>query len=112
MQSLRRKKENAKLHILSPLSIPKKLNSKFFDNYKTQGYLRVKINDEILKIDEITKFSSINSLDLVIDRLTNKKENEKRLIDSIELALKLGHGKINILIDDDVYFFSEKIFHL
>ncbi|MCB9060526.1 MAG: excinuclease ABC subunit UvrA [Halobacteriovoraceae bacterium] len=102
------KKENAKLHILSPLSIPKKLNSKFFDNYKTQGYLRVKINDEILKIDEITKFSSINSLDLVIDRLTNKKENEKRLIDSIELALKLGHGKINILIDDDVYFFSEK----
>ncbi len=43
----------------------------------------------------------------MIDRLKINQKSQQRITESIELALKIGEGILNINIDEDEYFFSE-----
>ena len=64
---------------------------------KEQGFARIKINNEIKRIEEL---DSLNKKEfyLVIDRSVYKNDNDylNRLSDSIELAFYEGKGKITV----------------
>ena len=64
---------------------------------KEQGFARIKINNEIKRIEEL---DGLNKKDfyLVIDRSVYKNDNDylNRLSDSIELAFYEGKGKITV----------------
>ena len=93
-------KEKTKIIILSPLVINKKgTHEKTLLNIKKQGFARVRINNEIFLTEDVPKLekNKRHSIDIIIDRLIIKQGIEKRLTDSIELALSLSNGVINVL---------------
>lgn len=67
-----------------------------------QGYSRIAINDEVIRIDEAepAKIGKKDKLEIVIDRLTadiDEQENQNRLADSVQTAFFEGHGSCIIL---------------
>ncbi len=91
---------NIKIIILSPVVKNKKgTHEKTVMDIKKQGFARIRVNKEILLTEEVQKLekNKRHSIDIVVDRLIIKPGIEKRLTDSIELALTLSNGIINVL---------------
>ena len=104
--------EKTKIIILSPIESNKKgTHEKTLLKIKKQGFARVRINKEIFSTEETPKLekNKRHSIDIVVDRLIIKKGIEKRLTDSIELALSLSKGIIRILklMEKEEVLFSE-----
>ncbi|MCP3900637.1 MAG: excinuclease ABC subunit UvrA, partial [Desulfobacteraceae bacterium] len=104
--------EKTKIIILSPLISNKKgTHEKTLQNIKKQGFARVQINKEIFLTEDvpILEKNKRHSIDIVVDRLVVKNGIEKRLTDSIELALSLSNGIINVLnlTEKEEILFSE-----
>lgn len=103
--------DGTKLQILSPIIRSKKGEHKEeLAKYLSMGFSRVRINGEILNLDDkisINK-SRFNNVDIIVDRLIMKEGIKSRLTDSIEQALKLSDGYLLVLANDKELFFSEK----
>ncbi|WP_111882481.1 excinuclease ABC subunit UvrA [Aequorivita sp. CIP111184] len=63
-----------------------------------QGYSRIKIKDEVLRIDELNAKSFPKKINLVIDRIITKDDEDfyNRLADAIEIAFFEGKGELYI----------------
>jgi len=72
------------------------------EKLQRQGFVRVRIDGEIVDIDAAPKMSRDQPVDieLVVDRLVVKEGIDSRLIDSLETALKWGEGEAWYLIQD------------
>jgi len=90
-------KEGDKLLVLAPVIRGRKgAHEKLFDEWRKAGFGRVKINDEVLSLDEEIKLDKNikSSISVVVDRLVIKDGIQKRLTDSLETALKLANGLV------------------
>ena len=91
--------ENVSHHILGCEFPPKTEPQKFFEFLQQQGYLRVWLDNEIVRVDEDPK--KIKRLgarvQVIQDRIAITTENRARLIEAIETALRFGKGKINVV---------------
>ena len=103
---------NQKLLLLAPIKL--KENEDLNDKLKSllnQGYSRVKING---KVDRIENFNELkirsNKLELVIDRVITKNDNDffSRLADAIEIAFYEGKGYCHIenIENSNIKYFS------
>jgi excinuclease ABC subunit A len=78
---------------------------KFFEFLQQQGYLRVWIDHQIVRVDAVPK--KIKRLgprvQVIQDRIAITEENRARLVEAIETALRFGKGKVNVvpLVEDD-----------
>ena len=109
--------ENTKILILSPL-----YNSKTTDyrlilkTFLKEGFIRVRINGEIKDLSSsFPRFSAKKKykVEIVIDRLITKDSMNTlydRLIQSIELAYKVGDGSLILNDESQDIFFSEKLY--
>ena len=64
-----------------------------------QGFSRIKVNNEVLRIDEFKEDDSLKSVDLVVDRVIINQDDEdfyNRLADAIQVAFYEGKGFCNI----------------
>ena len=97
-----------KVHLMVPIVLQRNVKKQdLLAKFLSQGFSRIRVDKEILRLDDSTKLpKSTKQIQIIIDRLVVKKENEKRLIDSIEQALKMGEGTLYTLIGDD----EEKIY--
>jgi excinuclease ABC subunit A len=87
-----------KFIIMSQKNIDKLSESKQSINLiKEQGFARIKINNQIKRIEELDSLDT-KSFYLVVDRSVYQEDNNylNRLSDSIELAFYEGKGKITI----------------
>ena len=87
-----------KFIIMSQKNIDKLSESKQSINLiKEQGFARIKINNQIKRIEELDSLDT-KSFYLVVDRSVYQEDNDylNRLSDSIELAFYEGKGKITI----------------
>jgi excinuclease ABC subunit A len=97
---------------MSPLARKTKKNYKnILKTFLKEGFIRARINGEIQEIASIYEKLSTKktyTIEIVIDRIIKKENIYDRLIQSIELAYKVGDG--SLLINDGVkdIFFSEK----
>jgi len=94
-----KKNNKNKIYILSPLVRGRKGEyKKELDEIKRKGYQRIKVDNEIYDIDETPKLKKNfkHNIDVVVDRLTVKKDIQQRLAESIETALNLSEGLIYI----------------
>ncbi len=102
---------NQNISILAPAVRGKKGEHKeIFEEIKRSGFLRVRIDGDILKITEIENIArkKIHNIDVLIDRLQIDKEIDKpRLRESLETALKIGEGLVIINSKDKDFLFSE-----
>ena len=103
--------ERTKFQVLAPIVRGKKgRHEKVFESAKTSGYVRVIVEGNMYDLSEdITLDKNIkHSIEIVVDRLSIREGIEKRLTDSIENALKLGNGLVNIdVIGGDRITFSQ-----
>jgi len=81
------------------VAVPAKTNpSEFFGFLQQQGYLRVWLNGEVVRVDQPTKNLRLGArVQVIQDRLTIGEGNAARLIESIETALRFGKDRINFL---------------
>lgn len=104
--------EKTKIQIIAPVVRGKKgKHEKILEAIKNDGYVRVRIDGELLEIsDEIDlDKNKKHNIDVVIDRIVIKSGIEGRLDDSIETALKLADGLVIIsVIDGEDQMFSTK----
>ena len=103
-----------KLVILSPVVHGEKGTHKdLLDNLRKDGYVRVRINDEMYDLSEdITLDKNIKDrIEVVIDRIVIKEDSRTRLFEAIEQATKLSKGKVVIQIlgeEEKEIVFSEQ----
>ncbi len=93
-----------KLVIMSPVVHGEKGTHKdLLENLRKEGYVRVRINDEMYDLgEEIELDKNIKDrIEVVIDRIVLKEDSRSRLFEAIEQATKLSKGKVVIQILGD-----------
>ncbi|MCK5677821.1 MAG: excinuclease ABC subunit A, partial [Flavobacteriaceae bacterium] len=104
--------ENTKLLLLSPIIInnDKKLET-VINILKQQGFSRIKVNNQIIRIEEFN-FETTKNLYLVVDRIVTKNDEDfyNRLADSVQAAFYEGKGACTIenLSNNKLKEFSNK----
>ncbi|MBG0966825.1 excinuclease ABC subunit UvrA [Bacillus sp. SRB1LM] len=103
--------ERTKLQVLAPIVSGRKgAHVKVLEDIKKQGYVRVRVDGEMLDVSEdiaIDK-NKKHSIEVVIDRIVVKEGIASRLADSLESALKLGGGRVLIdVMGEEELLFSE-----
>ena len=81
-----------------------------FESAKKSGYVRVIVDGNMYELTEEIKLDKNikHNIEIVIDRLSIREGIEKRLTDSIENALKLGDGLMNLdVIGGETMTFSQ-----
>src|SRR4029434_11211855 len=77
---------------------PKTELRKFFEFLQQQGYLRVWIDNQIVRVDVDPKLKRLSArVQVIQDRLAISEGNRSRFIEAIETALRFGKGKVNII---------------
>ncbi len=82
------------------VAVPSKTDPlEFFDFLQQQGYLRVWIDNKIVRVDDPNrKIKRLGArVQVVQDRVAITGENRTRLVEAIETALRFGKGKINVI---------------
>jgi len=104
--------EGSRAIILAPLVTAQKGNhQKLFKQLKREGFARVRIDGQILDIEEVNDLAKTkkHDIDVVVDRLIIKDGIRKRLADSLELALAQSGGLVSVEIPGrETILFSEK----
>ncbi len=103
--------EETKFQILSPVVRGKKgEHTKVFENAKKSGFVRARVNGEVMDLYEEIKLekNKKHTIEIVVDRLVIKENLEQRLTDSLETALELGEGLVYIdVIGKEMLTFSK-----
>ncbi|UZP03220.1 excinuclease ABC subunit UvrA [Clostridium botulinum] len=102
--------DKTKIQILAPIVRGRKgTHEKILENIKKNGFIRARIDGEMydlteeeVKLDKNKK----HNIEAIIDRIVIKEDIEKRITDSIEMALKLADGLViaNIIGKEDILF--------
>ena len=88
------------ISILSPIIRSRKGHyQELFYKLSKQGYLKARVNGEIIDISPNLKLDryKTHNIEVVIDRIRVSVKNKKRLMSSLKLALNLGDGVVMIV---------------
>lgn len=104
--------DGAKVRVLAPVVRGRKGEyGKQIDGYRKSGYSRLIVDgseynilDEEVNLDKNFK----HSIKIVVDRIVLKPEVNRRLTDSLETALKLAEGLVEVEIDGALNLYSTK----
>jgi len=104
--------EGTKLAVLAPIARARKGELKLeLERLRREGFVRARIDGSVVDLgDEIElDRTKTHDLDVVVDRLVLKDGLKGRLTDSVELALKLGEGRLLVQAgDDEPFWMSER----
>ena len=93
--------EGTRIQVLAPVVRGRKGEyKKELDNFRKEGFVRVKIDDEIYDLsDEITiDKNKKHQIELVVDRLVVREDIRSRLTESVETALKNAENLVVISV--------------
>jgi excinuclease ABC subunit A len=98
---IKSQEENKKLLLLAPITLENKRTiEEKIKILQQQGFSRIKVDDEVLKISEAQerKIPKKSQLSIVVDRIVVKDDEDfyNRLADSIQNAFFEGKGELNI----------------
>ncbi|HEX5193261.1 MAG TPA: excinuclease ABC subunit UvrA [Solirubrobacteraceae bacterium] len=97
--------EGTRFMVMAPIVRGRKGEyGKQFEELRTEGFGRVKVNGELRRLDEeiVLDKKYKHDISVVVDRLVMKPDLRKRLADSIETAVTLADGLVEIeLVDRD-----------
>ena len=101
--------EGSKIIVKAPVVRGRKGEfSKQLEGYRKSGYVRVEIDGSVYDLGEDIKLDKNlkHSVSVVIDRLIVKEGVSKRLTDSVESALKLAEGLVQVEINGENELYS------
>lgn len=100
-----------KIYVLAPVVKGRKGHYReLFEQIRKQGFLRARVDGEILELTTRIQLDryKVHDIEIVIDRLEVKEDDRQRIIDSIRLALRHGKGTMMIAVQgkDEARHFS------
>lgn len=103
--------EKTRMQILAPIVSGRKgTHIKLFEEMKKQGYVRVRIDGELIDLDDDINLdkNKKHNIEVVIDRIVMKEGVAPRLSDSIQSALRIADGRVLIdVMEHEEVLFSE-----
>lgn len=99
-----------RVQILSPIVRNEKGTHKdTLGKVKSQGFERLRVDKEVLRIDEIKDLdkNKRHDIDIIIDRIVLKEESRSRIYEALDLALDWSHGYVTLLLDSEERLLSE-----
>jgi len=103
---------DTKIMVLAPIIHGEKGTHKDeLNKIRKSGFVRVRVNGEMYDLSEdiILDKNKKSNIDVVVDRLIINADIRSRLFEALEIATKLGNGKVVInIIGDKEIVFSEK----
>ncbi len=102
-----------KIMILAPIVQNRKgSHQKLLTELSHQGFLRARVDGEILMLDDMEDLDGkvFHTIEIVIDRLKIREDISSRLTESIETALNLSSGIVKVASMSDPASWDEKIF--
>lgn len=106
--------DNRKIYILAPLVKNRKGHYKdLFEQLRKKGYLHVRVDGELREITfgmKVDRYSN-HSIELVVDRLKVSRKDERRLLDTANLAFRQGGDQLMILDAEtmEVSYYSKSL---
>ncbi|HUI69864.1 MAG TPA: excinuclease ABC subunit UvrA [Spirochaetia bacterium] len=95
--------QGTRLVLLAPVVGAKKgEHQKILDDAKRMGYVRVRVDGDILALEESITLDrkKKHSIEIVVDRLTVAQEARRRLAESVEGALETSGGTVIALVKE------------
>ena len=105
--------EGDKIMILAPIVQNRKgSHHKLIKELASQGFLRARVDNKILYLEELTELdgNKYHTIEIVIDRLKVRQDITSRLTESLETALNLSSGIAKVVPMDDETVWQEIIF--
>jgi len=103
--------EGTKLQILAPVVRGKKgRHEKVLESARKSGYVRVNVDGNMYDLSEDIELDKNikHNIQIVVDRAVVREGMEARLADSLENAIGLGNGLVEVdVVDGDVLTFSD-----
>ncbi len=93
--------EGARFMVLAPVVRAQKgMHEKVLADARKSGFARVRVDGNMYDLsEEISLDKNIkHKIDIVLDRLVNRPDIRSRLSDSVESALKVADGRVNIVV--------------
>ncbi len=113
VEAIQEKLRERRVLILAPLVRSRKGHYReLFENLAKQGYTRVRVDGEVKEIQKGMKLDryKIHDIELVVDKV-KVADNDQRLFDSIQKAMKTGEGTV-LLVDhdsEDMHWYSRNL---
>lgn len=105
--------ERTRLQIMAPIVKGRKgTHAKLLDKIRKQGFVRVRIDNEIYDLSEEIQLekNKKHTIEVVVDRIILKEGIETRLSDSLETALRLSDGEVLVhVMDGEDLLFSQNL---
>jgi excinuclease ABC subunit A len=95
--------KDTKVILLAPIVTARKGEyTKLFEDLQAQGFIRARVDGEIIEIDQAPTLSlrKTHTIEVVVDRLKVKPEIRQRLAESFETVLRLTNGLARIVINN------------
>ncbi|MCS3924712.1 excinuclease ABC subunit UvrA [Methanosalsum natronophilum] len=114
VDSINKIPHKSKIHILAPIIRERKGEyKKLLHDISKEGFSRVRIDGEVLTIDEALNVElgryHKHNIEIVVDRLVIKENIDDRIADSVEAAIEKSGGTVIVhVLDDKELVFSEK----
>ncbi|MGI6129631.1 MAG: excinuclease ABC subunit UvrA, partial [bacterium] len=103
--------EGSRMLLLAPLVRGRKGEHKrLIEETKRNGFVRMRVDGEVRDLSDEIKLekNKKHTLEVVVDRLRIRSGIQKRLADSLELALGLSQGLVMVsVVDGEEYTFSQ-----
>ncbi|CAC9512613.1 Excinuclease ABC subunit A [uncultured Gammaproteobacteria bacterium] len=105
--------ESEKIMILAPVVQNRKgSHTKMLDELSNQGFLRARVDGEVVYLDELDELNgkTRHTIEIVVDRLKVRKDVSLRLSESLETALNLSAGLVRVASMDEESKQEELVF--
>ena len=113
VEDVSRQYKDKRILVLAPIVKSKKGEFAHIpEQYRRLGYARVRVDGVVYALDEFPELQKNykHDIELVVDRMIYANDLHSRLSQSIEQALELGQGVVEIMDadTDDVHIFSQR----
>ena len=101
--------ERTKVQLLAPVVRGRKgEHQSVFEDARRSGYVRARVDGNLYELSETIPLdkNKKHNIEIIVDRLMIKKEDRRRLTDSIETALALSGGTLLALLPEEEQLFS------
>lgn len=113
VDSIMKLPEGTRFMVMAPVVRGKKgEHAKVIERASRNGFARIKVDGNMYDLSEEIKLDKNikHTIEIVVDRLAIKEGIETRLTDSVETALKIAEGLLEIeIVDGDTLQFSESL---
>ncbi len=105
---------SARLMVLAPVVIDKKGAFEHIpEQYMRAGFARVRVDKVVYALDEFPELDKNykHTIEVVVDRVVNDEDSRGRLTQSIEQALEIADGRLNIVNADSSEEFTYSLMY-